>query len=184
MSHFERYTTQYQWLTNGKFECQLMRMACLIIIISLFGCQKPKQARLDAVNYEALKSVIEKNDNKLYVVNFWATWCKPCMEELPHFLEVDEQFSKNKNYEMILVSLDKSSNLNVGVANVVRTMAITPDVLLLDDAKRMNEWIPAINEKWSGSIPATALYKNGIQLSFKEGKLTKQELETLIHKHI
>ena len=63
-------------------------------------------------------------------------------------------------------------------------MQIKPDVLLLDDAKRMNEWIPAINNQWSGSIPATALYKNGKQLEFHEGKLTKPELEKLIKKHI
>ena len=48
----------------------------------------------------------------------------------------------------------------------------------------MNEWIPAINDQWSGSIPATALYKNGKQLEFHEGKLSKSELEKLIKKHI
>ena len=60
-------------------------------------------------------------DGKLYVVNFWATWCRPCMEELPDFLEVNEAYTVNDQYQMILVSLDKSSALQTEVKSVVQT---------------------------------------------------------------
>ncbi|NLN33186.1 MAG: TlpA family protein disulfide reductase, partial [Flavobacteriaceae bacterium] len=51
---------------------------------------------------------------------------------------------------------------------------------LLDDNKRMNEWIPATDANWSGAIPATVMYKNGEKVFFKELKMTKYELEDLI----
>lgn len=155
---------------------------CLIMI----GCStkdKAQAPKLEAVNYDQLFSLVQQNDDKLYVVNFWATWCRPCMEELPHFLEVDDEYRKGDDYQMILVSLDKSTNLNTTVAGVVKRMNIKPDVLLLDDAKRMNDFINLINVEWSGSIPATVLYKNGKQLAFHEGQLSKEELDDLIKTH-
>lgn len=140
------------------------RTYIFFIAASLFfgGCQPnaPTKQKLEAVNYEQLFSTIKQNDDKLYVVNFWATWCGPCMEELPHFIEVDEEYRNNKGYQMILVSLDKSTSLNDAVLNVVNTMKIKPDVLLLDDNKRQGEWIDMVNKNWDGAIPVTALYKN------------------------
>lgn len=158
--------------------------AILLLVVLIVGCSKAQKPRLEGVNYDQLFNIIKPSDDKLYVVNFWATWCKPCMEELPYYLELDTDLRSNKGYEMVLVSLDKSSNLNTGVAKVVQAMNIKPNVFLLDDAKRMNEWIPAINKDWGGSIPATALYKNGVQLEFHEGQLTKEELNNLIQKHL
>ena len=149
------------------------------------SCSKKieRMPKLEAVKYEQLFSILKQNDDKLYVVNFWATWCRPCMEELPHFLEVDETYRKDDDYQMILVSLDKSNSLQTSVAKVVKTMNIKPDVFLLDDTKRMNEFINLIDPAWSGSIPATVLYKNEKQIFFHEGQLSKTELEELIKKH-
>jgi len=48
----------------------------------------------------------------------------------------------------------------------------------------MNEWIPAVDAKWTGAIPATVLYRNGKRLEFKEGRLQKIELEQIINKHL
>lgn len=82
----------------------------LVILMTglLIGCQaqEKKENVLKVVNYDELKSIIQKEDGKLYVVNFWATWCKPCVEELPGFMIVNEKFKDNPNFQMILVSMD------------------------------------------------------------------------------
>ncbi len=137
-----------------------------------------------SVNYDQLKEIIEKHDDKLYVVNFWATWCRPCVEELPHFLEVSRSYDKQAPFQMILVSLDKAELLETEVAKVITKLHIDNDVYILDDNKRMNYWIPAIDSTWSGAIPATVFYKNGQKLHFTEGQLTKEELNTIIKKHL
>lgn len=147
----------------------------------LLSCNGQESTQvLKAVDYDELKSVIQKEDDVLYVVNFWATWCKPCIEELPDFMEVNEEFKDHPNFKLILVSMDSKKQLDTKVKKFIEKNKITADVYLLDDNKRMNEWIPATDANWSGAIPATVMYKNGEKVFFKELKMTKYELEDLI----
>lgn len=118
------------------------------------------------------------------MVNFWATWCRPCIEELPHFLEVSSAYKNQAPFQMILVSLDKAELLETDVAQMITKLNIDNDVYLLDDNKRMNYWISAVDSTWSGAIPATVFYKNGQKLHFTEGQLTKEELTTIIQKYL
>jgi len=139
---------------------------------------------LKTVNFAELKTIINKNDNKLYVINFWATWCKPCVEELPEFMEVNKKYGNNPRFKMILVSLDLAKEMDAKVKPFLLKNKIQADVYILDDNKRMNEWIPAIDKTWSGAIPATVIYKNGKKLEFKENKMQKEELVKIINNHL
>lgn len=142
-----------------------------------------KELAFEIIDYQKYETLFQKNDDVLYVVNFWATWCKPCVEELPHFMEVKNQHSDDAGFKMVLVSLDKASDFETKVKAFMEDRKMEVDLYLLDDVKNMNTWIPAINSGWSGSIPVTILYKNGKQLAFHEGQLSKDELTTLISKH-
>lgn len=139
---------------------------------------------LKTVNFDELKTIINRKDDKLYVVNFWATWCKPCVSELPGFMEVNNMYLNNPHFKMILVTLDMAKDLNTAVKTFITKNNITPDVYLLDDNKRMNEWIPAIHTNWSGAIPATVFYRNGEKLEFIENVIEKEELVKLINRHL
>ncbi len=163
-----------------------MKKIVFILMLGLIcSCHaQESQAVLKAVNYDQLKSVIQKEDGKLYVVNFWATWCKPCIEELPDFMEVNEQFKNDPNFKMILVSMDNQKLLDTKVKKFIQNNNINVDVYLLDDIKRMNEWIPATDENWSGAIPATVFYKNGKKVKFHELQMTKYELEDIINENL
>lgn len=163
-----------------------MKKIILILTLGLlWGCQAQESENvLKAVNYDQLKSIIQKQDGKLYVVNFWATWCKPCIEELPDFMEVNEQFKNDPNFKMILVSMDNQKLLDTKVKKFIQNNNINVDVYLLDDIKRMNEWIPATDENWSGAIPATVFYKNGKKVKFHELQMTKYELEDIINENL
>src|SRR5690606_17564455 len=70
---------------------------------------------LKSVNYDELQSIVQKDDGKLYVVNFWATWCKPCIDELPVFMQVNELYHADPNFKMILVSMDNVKTLDTQV---------------------------------------------------------------------
>src|SRR5690606_34149413 len=163
-----------------------MKNLFLIILTGMvLSCQaQESQNVLKAVNYDELKSVIQKEDGKLYVVNFWATWCKPCIEELPAFMAVNEQFKDESNFKMILVSMDNKKQLDSKVKNFIEKNNMKVDVYLLDDNKRMNEWIPATDPTWSGAIPATVFYKNGKKVHFKELEMTQFELEDIIEENL
>jgi len=159
----------------------------LLFILIFTACGKTTTSSapvLKAVQYEELKAVLEQNDDVLYVVNFWATWCGPCVEELPGFMEVNAEYAENPKFKMILVSLDNVKELDKTVKPFIANHNITTDVYLLDDNKRMNLWIPAFKASWSGSIPATVFYKNGKNLHFEESQLNKTELKNLIHQYL
>ena len=132
------------------------------------------------VDYKRLKPIYTKENDTLYVVNFWATWCRPCVEELPHFMSVNDKFRENSRFKMILVSLDDAEKANGTVKNFAKRLKLNVDNYLLDDIKKMNEWIPDVDSLWSGSIPATLFIKNGRGLRFVENSLDKDELESII----
>lgn len=162
-----------------------MNKIIFTIVFCLFlSCNAQENFALKAVNYEELKSIIQKEDGKLYVVNFWATWCKPCIEELPYFMGVNELYKSEPNFKMILVSLDPVKTMDTKVKRFIENNNLKVDVYLLDDNKRMNEWIPDVDGSWSGAIPATVFYKNGKKVAFRELQLTKYELEDIIDENL
>ena len=134
------------------------------------------QTEVETVKYEGMLDKFQQQDNRLYVVNFWATWCKPCIEELPEFMEVNEAFANDPDFKMYLVSMDNAAHLDERVIPFIADNKLSAEVFLLDDNKRMNTWIPLVDESWSGAIPATAFYKNGEQVFFIEGTMTKEQL--------
>ncbi len=160
-------------------------MVFIGLLFSFLNCNGQSTSKdtvtkeITVVNYDGLKKVIDKEKDKLLVVNFWATWCVPCVEELPDFMEVNKKYKDNPNYKMILVSMDRVKSID-SVKKFLGKKSITTDVYLLDDVKTMNTWIPAIDSKWSGAIPATVIYKNGTKIFFKEEQLNKSELENLV----
>lgn len=140
--------------------------------------------KVTVINFEKYESIVNKKDNILYVVNFWATWCKPCVMELPDFMEVNKVYQNNPNFKMILVSLDLAKEVETEVRPFLKKNKMEVETYLLDDNKRMNQWIPAVDKNWSGAIPATVFYRNGVKLEFKESKMQKNNLVKLIGKYI
>ncbi|WP_430612725.1 TlpA family protein disulfide reductase [Flavobacterium sp. JP2137] len=157
-----------------------------LLALVLGSCQPttPAEPQVKMVQYEALQEIIDQRDDRLYVVNFWATWCKPCIEELPDFMAVNSAYEDDKKFKMILVSLDRPKDFETVMKPFLSAHQIVTDVYLLDDNKRMNTWIPAFDPRWSGAIPATFLYKNGEKRVFVEQSLSKSELEALIKTHL
>ena len=127
--------------------------------------------------YEEIIPFLQKNDDTLRVVNFWATWCKPCVAELPYFQKATETF-KSQPVRIILVSLDFPKNINTRLVPFIEKNKIKNEVLVLDDPDA-DTWITKVDASWSGAIPATVLYKQG-QKKFYEQSFTYDELERVI----
>jgi thiol-disulfide isomerase/thioredoxin len=156
-----------------------------LLLLSCGNGYKPNNNhKTDIVRYEKLLDRYSKNDNVLYIVNFWATWCAPCVEELPGFMTINKKYCKKRDFRMILVSLDDAENLENSVIPMAVKLNLDTEMYLLDDVKRMNQWIPAISKEWSGAIPATLFIKNGRSLWFHEGQLSELKLDSLIQKYL
>ena len=116
--------------------------------------------------------------DKTLVVNFWATWCKPCIKELPYFEAAQTKYKED--IRVILVSLDFPEKLESQLIPFVNENAIHSQVVLLDDPYE-NEWIPKVDSTWSGAIPATLII-SGSKKVFYEKSFTQEELENEILK--
>jgi|SRR5690606_19221343 len=136
---------------------------------------------IKTVKYEQMMETIAEKGNKLIIVNFWATWCVPCVEEIPHFVSVFNQYKIQADLDILFVSLDRAANLKE-VEGFVTVNQMPGELLLLDDAKRFNEWIPKVHPDWGGNIPATAFYRDGKLLEFHPTALTEEELTHIIVK--
>lgn len=129
----------------------------LLYTLSFFFTLMFAQASLAQITvYEKFeefeKAVIKENDT-VYVLNFWATWCAPCIKELPYF---EKLHTDNKKVKVILVSLDSQKDLEKKLIPFVARKKITAEVLLLSD-KDYNSWLSKIDKDWSGAIPATLI---------------------------
>ncbi len=158
----------------------MRRISLLSFFIFWFGMAGAQEVSI--VKYEELQEAIAAEKDKLLVVNFWATWCGPCITELPHFMEVKREYEGDAGFKMILVSLDPVRQLDK-VKQMITRKKLDTEHYLLDDNARMNLWIPAFDTSWGGGIPATFIYKNGVKAEFIENGLTKSQLKNLISNH-
>ena len=162
-----------------------MKYACRILsiigILFLFSCNNSSEDAIEVVDFEGMYSKIDLSVDKTYVINFWATWCAPCVKELPYFEEVNKQ-SKDNNTEVILVSLDFPSQIESKLKPYLKKNKIKSKVILLDDSK-INTWVPKVSEQWDGGIPAT-LIVNSSNYNFYPKPFEKEELFNEINKVI
>lgn len=128
------------------------------------------------VRYDELEARLGRKSDTTYLVNFWATWCGPCIQELPYFDRLQETYGSEK-LKVLLVSLDFKSQLEKGVIPFVKKHAVQSEVLLLNEPDQASV-INRVSSDWSGALPAT-LVVNGAtgKRAFHEGTFTYDELE-------
>ena len=131
-------------------------------------------------NYSTLEKTVLGDKSTIYVVNFWATWCAPCVKELPHFEQLN---SENKNIKVVLVSLDFKNQFESKLLPFVKKKNIKSEVVLLTD-KDYNTWLPIVDKDWSGSIPATLIIKNGQHFFVEKIFSDYKELNDYVNKII
>ncbi|KAF2340300.1 TlpA family protein disulfide reductase [Flavobacterium tistrianum] len=127
------------------------------------------------LNINQLNERIKNGKDSTYVVNFWATWCAPCIKELPHFEKLQAEH-KSEKLAVLLVSLDFKSKLESNVIPFVKRKNLKNEVFLLNESSPQ-EFIDRIDPSWSGSIPATLFIKND-KRKFVESEFTYEQLLT------
>lgn len=119
--------------------------------------------------------------DKPTILNFWATFCKPCIEEIPHFQELAKKYEK-EGVQLILVSLDPKEAYPQKIKTFAQKRRFTAPIVFLDETNA-DIFCPAVDEKWSGAIPASLFINNKTGYrSFFEEQLTAQQVEKEIKK--
>lgn len=163
---------------------KLFGFIAFIFGISLYFSQEQVVVNdVPMIRYELLDQKIKEEKDVLLVLNFWSTTCAPCVKELPDFMEINNKYKDNPKFKMLLVSLDRAKDKD-RVVQFIKDKKLTAEVILLDDIKRMNTWIPHFEKNWEGNIPVTIIYKNSEKIHFNDGEMSNTELENIISKNL
>jgi thiol-disulfide isomerase/thioredoxin len=154
------------------------------LVALLFGLLGNIQAQqIKTVTPEWIDAIHASKSDTLYIINFWATWCKPCVEELPYFEQLADTCT-NKKVKIYLVTTDMRKDIATRVTDFIKAKKLTQQVVFINELNA-DKWINKVSEEWSGAIPATLMIKGDIGYKhFKEGELTFEELQLLVNQVI
>ena len=116
---------------------------------------------------------ISNDSDTTYIVNFWATWCAPCVKELPHFIQLEKEL-KDQPVKFIFLSLDFKKEILKRVIPFIKKNKFVSEVGILTDTDA-NHYINFVNKDWDGAIPATMLFQNKKQLKFTQKEFSNTE---------
>jgi thiol-disulfide isomerase/thioredoxin len=156
----------------------VITLITFFIIWQLNIAQVSSTGKIPVVNFKQIEPLLHYKNDSVYFVNFWATWCVPCRQELPAIQKVGEKYA-GKKFRIILVSLDLPNLLESRLMPFIQSNQIKQEVLVLNDPDQ-NSWIDKVDPGWTGEIPFTLIYGR----DFREphpGSFRYNELDSIIN---
>src|SRR5688572_13176647 len=129
-----------------------------------------------------VEQLMNKSDS-IVVINFWATFCKPCIEEIPYLQSISNKYKEEK-VKLLLVSLDLAAFYPKRIEAFAKKNNFTSQVVWLDETNA-DYFCPKIDSSWSGVIPATLIINNKAGYKkFVEEQMKPEEFEMELKKAI
>jgi thiol-disulfide isomerase/thioredoxin len=155
-----------------------MQAGILISLLLTVAVLDTRAQDVSVVKFEAVQSLIDQESEKVVVINFWATWCGPCIKEMPYFEQALED--RPEEIELYFISLDFADELDK-VRSFAARKSLDARILILDELD-YDTWIDRVDPSWSGAIPATLFINTSTgERKFVESELTPEEIETHIN---
>lgn len=157
-----------------------MRILYLVSFLFFSGsCALRGQAYTVYDDFSQLETRIQQLSAKTTVViNFWATWCGPCVEELPCFEELTQKYA-GPDFQVWLVSLDFKTRLEKQFIPFLEKNKLKAEVILLAD-QDADDWIPKVHKDWEGGLPTTVVISGGQRKLQQEQFANFEELESFV----
>ncbi|MBS1623450.1 MAG: TlpA family protein disulfide reductase [Bacteroidetes bacterium] len=158
-------------------------MKCLLAFLLTACIWASYGQTAEVVKFGELQRVMTAKNDTTYVINFWATWCVPCVKEFPAFQALAAKH-KNEKVRVVMVSLDFASERDKTLAPFLSKHPIDGKVMLLDEPD-YNSWIDRVEKSWGGEIPVTLIVNGakGIR-TFFDHDFTPASLEETFTKTI
>jgi thiol-disulfide isomerase/thioredoxin len=152
-----------------------------ILIWQPMRSQAENSKNVRVLNFDQLEPYLHRTDDSVYLVNFWATWCLPCRQEMPAIQAVEKKYS-GARFKVLLVSLDFPGQLEKSLIPYLESNKIRSEVVLLHDPDQ-NRWIDLVDRSWSGEIPYSLIYGKDFRESYS-GAFNYEKLDTIINKKL
>lgn len=153
-----------------------MNKSILVILLGVFLSASASGQTINQIKLKDLQKLLTAKSDRIQVINFWATWCAPCVKEIPLF---EKLRTNNSNVDITLVSMDFDLDPDPAkVERFVTRKALKNKVVILAETDP-NSWIDKIDKTWSGALPATLIINTQtgkrklIQKELNEGDLEK-----------
>ena len=160
----------------------MKRSFAILILLLIFWnsliSQPNELEEVKVLNFDQFEPYLHMDNDTVYFVNFWATWCAPCRKEMPAIKAVAEKYS-DQPFKVLLVSLDFPSQIESTLLPYLRTNEIWMDVILLDDPNQ-NRWIDLVDKSWSGELPFSIIYGKDLRESHST-TFTFEQLDSIIN---
>jgi len=157
-----------------------MKILPIIFFLTfLTGNSDLAEKKIEVIKFDQLEELINQEGEGIKIINFWATWCKPCIKELPYFDALEDEM-EGVPIKVYLISMDFPEEADKKVKAFVERRNIESEVKLLDETD-FNAFIDKVDQRWSGAIPATLIINNKNKTRvFLEKELHEGELEEQI----
>ncbi len=143
---------------------------------------KTEEVKLEDLNIESLKKIMTEKSDKYRLINFWATWCGPCVAEFSALTETDKMY-RNRDFEFISISIDDAKSGNKVHAFLKKKYASNKNYLYGNLHKY--ELIEAVDKKWQGALPYTILLSPEGEIVYRQsGMIEIRDLRKAIVEHI
>jgi len=157
-----------------------MRATFLTLALLLSGAAIAGSA-LTQVNADGLRSRLEAvaAEDHVVLLNFWATWCRPCLEEIPLFMELEQNY-RDRGFRLIAVSLDEAESMESQVQPFMQKFF--PDFSSLISVEyEMDDMVSVVDNGWNEVLPTSYLLdKNGNVAERLQGTYTRDEFAARI----
>lgn len=147
-----------------------MKLFAFLLLFSLSSISYGQS--VTPISLDQLQKEINTPSQKLKVYNFWASWCGPCIQEMPYFNDLA------KSTDVTLVSLDFEEDIEKARKIMSKKGMQIPSFLLAESD--IDKYMSVIAKDWTGAIPATLFISPDGDRKFLEGSFEKQELEDLV----
>ena len=153
------------------------RILFLLLFLAVNSLKAQTAQVIHFKDFEQITNFSKTNDTT-YVINFWATWCKPCVAELPNFEKVSKAY-KGRKVKVLFVSMDFVKKKNI-LDSFIKARHIDSKVYLLNEPD-YNSWIEKVDKDWSGALPGTLVINpaKGVR-KFYEQEFTYDELNNIV----
>jgi peroxiredoxin len=133
---------------------------------------------LEMIDEAGVRDLLKNNSDKLRLINVWATWCGPCVNELPSFVTINRMY-RRRDFEFITISADNPEKKDKVLKALKNLQAANTNYLFsIDDKYKL---IEAADPNWNGALPYTILVEPGGKIVYgKQGTIDVMEMKTRI----
>jgi thiol-disulfide isomerase/thioredoxin len=172
------FPVKFFYFCKDCFVIEFMKKNILLFFLIFLAGELVAQ-KTSVIKLDGLQSIIASKSDKIQIINFWATWCAPCVKELPLFEKLNSEGRADVKVTLVSMDLDLDPNPEK-VYKFIERKKLKAEVVLLDE-QNPNNWIDKIDKNWSGALPATIVINQRTgQRKFVEKELHQGDLEKLI----